>query len=135
MSDRLLELLVFQGAGLMRREEGRTLGLSRSPSSPAPRYASRKAKGWKVGTVDEFLPLTSEEATYVDLKLALSRRLREYRQAKRLTQVEMAKLLKSSQSRVAKIETGDASVSLDLLIRALIALGATRRELGRMIAM
>jgi DNA-binding XRE family transcriptional regulator len=93
-----------------------------------------EAKGWKVGTVDEFLALTPEEATYVDLKLALSQRVREYRQAKHLTQVEMAKLLKSSQSRVAKIETGDASVSLDLLIRSLIALGATRRELGRIIA-
>ena len=94
-----------------------------------------EAKGWKVGTVDEFLHLTPEEATYVDLKLTLSQRVREYRQAKRLTQIEMAKLLKSSQSRVAKIETGDASVSLDLLIRSLIALGATRRELGRIIAM
>ena len=93
-----------------------------------------EAKGWKVGTVDEFLDLTPEEATYVDLKLALSRRVRELRQTKSLTQVEMAKLLKSSQSRVAKIETGDASVSLDLLIRSLIALGATRRELGRIIA-
>src|SRR6266699_525063 len=93
-----------------------------------------EAKGWKVSTVDEFLGLTSEEATYVDLKLALSRRVRELRQTKSLTQVEMAKLLKSSQSRVAKIETGDASVSLDLLIRSLIALGATRRELGRIIA-
>lgn len=94
-----------------------------------------EAKGWKVGTADEFLGLTPDEATYVDLKLALSRQVREYRQAKRLTQVEMARLLKSSQSRVAKIETGDASVSLDLLIRSLIALGATRRELGKIIAM
>jgi DNA-binding XRE family transcriptional regulator len=93
-----------------------------------------EAKGWKIGNVDEFLGLTAEESTYVELKLALSRQVREYRQAKSLTQTEMAKLLKSSQSRVAKIETGDASVSLDLLIRSLIALGATRRELGRMIA-
>ncbi len=92
-----------------------------------------EAKGWKVGSVEEFLGLTAEEATYVELKLALSRQVREYRQAKRLTQTQMARLMKSSQSRVAKIETGDASVSLDLLIRSLIALGATRRELGRMI--
>jgi predicted XRE-type DNA-binding protein len=93
-----------------------------------------EAKGWKVRNVDEFLELTPEEATYVDLRLALSRHVREYRQAKGLTQMEMAKLLKSSQSRVAKIDTGDASVSLDLLIRSLIALGATRGELGRVIA-
>ena len=93
-----------------------------------------EAKGWKVGTTAEFLVLTPEEAAYVDLKLELSQQVREYRQAKRLTQVEMARLLKSSQSRVAKIETGDASVSLDLLIRSLLALGVTRRELSRMIA-
>ncbi len=93
-----------------------------------------EAKGWKVGSVEEFLGLTAEEATYVELKLALSRQVRDYRRAKNLTQTEMARLMKSSQSRVAKIETGDASVSLDLLIRSLIALGATRRELGRMIA-
>ena len=93
-----------------------------------------EAKGWKIGSVDEFLGLTAEEATYVELKLALSQHVREYRQAKRLTQTQMARLLKSSQSRVAKIETGDASVSLDLLIRSLIVLGATPRELGRMIA-
>jgi DNA-binding XRE family transcriptional regulator len=93
-----------------------------------------EAKGWKVGTVDEFLGLTPEETIYIELKLALSRRVRELRQTKSLTQADVARLLKSSQSRVAKIETGDASVSLDLLIRSLIALGATRRELGRIIA-
>jgi DNA-binding XRE family transcriptional regulator len=93
-----------------------------------------EARGWRAGTVDDFLNLTPEEATYIALKLALSRRVRELRQTKSLTQVEMARLLKSSQSRVAKIETGDASVSLDLLIRSLIALSATRRELGRIIA-
>lgn len=49
-----------------------------------------EAKGRKVGTVDEFLGLTPDEATYVELKLTLSERVREYRQARRLTQVEMA---------------------------------------------
>jgi DNA-binding XRE family transcriptional regulator len=93
-----------------------------------------EAKGWKVGTADEFLGLTPEETAYVELKLTLSQRVREYRQAKGLTQVEMARLLKSSQSRVAKIETGDASVSLDLMVRSLLALGATRKELGRIVA-
>ena len=91
-------------------------------------------KGWRVGGIDEFLELTPDEAAYVELKLALSQKVREYRQSKKLTQVEMARLLNSSQSRVAKIETGDASVSLDLLIRSLIALGASRKDLGRMIA-
>ena len=93
-----------------------------------------RKKGWKVGTVEEFLGLTPDEAAYIELKLALSQKVRDYRLSKKLTQVELARVLNSSQSRVAKIETGDASVSLDLLIRSLLALGASRKELGRMIA-
>lgn len=96
--------------------------------------AQLENKGWKVGTADEFLGLAPDESAYVELKLALSQKVREYRHSKKLTQVELARLLNSSQSRVAKIETGDASVSLDLLIRSLLVLGAGRKELGRMIA-
>lgn len=90
-------------------------------------------KGWKVGRVDEFLNLTSEEATYIEMKLALAESIKEHRQRKKLTQVDLARMLKSSQSRVAKIERGDASVSIDLLMRSLIALGATRRDLAQVI--
>lgn len=93
-----------------------------------------EAKGWKVGGADDFLGLTPEEAAYVELKLALSQSVRDHRRSRKLTQVEFARLLKSSQSRVAKIEAGDSSVSLDLLIRALMAMGATRKELARIIA-
>lgn len=93
-----------------------------------------EAKGWKVGSVDEFLGLTSEEAAYIELKLALSQNVRKYRRSKNLTQVQMAKLMKSSQSRVAKVESGDASVSLDLLIRSLIIMGASRKDLARIIS-
>lgn len=91
-------------------------------------------RGWKVGTVQEFLGLTSEEVAYVELKLALSENLKKRRQRKKLTQVELAKLLKSSQSRVAEMEAGDPSVSLDLLVRSLFALGVTKNDLARMIA-
>ena len=93
-----------------------------------------EAKGWKVGSVNEFLGLASEEVAYIELKLALSKNVRKYRQSKKLTQVQMAKLMKSSQSRVAKIESGDASVSLDLLIRSLIIMGASKKDLARMIS-
>jgi DNA-binding XRE family transcriptional regulator len=96
--------------------------------------ARLEAKGWRVGDAEEFLGLTPDEAAYLELKLALSEKVREYRQAKQLTQVQMAQMLGSSQSRVAKIETGDASVSLDLLVRSLLALGATRNELAWIIA-
>src|SRR5712664_1240475 len=92
------------------------------------------AKGWKVGNADEFLGLTPEEAAYVELKLVLSDHLKQQRQQRKLTQGELGKLLRSSQSRVAKMEAGDPSVSLDLLVRSLLTLGASREDLARMIA-
>lgn len=90
-------------------------------------------KGWKVGRVDEFLGLTPEEATYIEMKLALADSIKEHRLREKLTQVDLARMLKSSQSRVAKIERGDVSVSIDLLVRSLIVLGATRRDLAQVI--
>ncbi len=92
-----------------------------------------QAKGWKVGTAGEFLNLSPEEAAYVEVKLALSKNLQEYRKDKKLTQEQVARLLKSSQSRIAKMEAGDPSVSLDLLVRSLLALGASKEHLARML--
>ena len=92
------------------------------------------AKGWKVGSVKEFLNLSPEEAAFVELKLALSKSLQETRRQKRLTQDQLARMLKSSQSRVAKMEAGDPTVSLDLLVRSLLMLGASRKTLARMLA-
>ena len=90
--------------------------------------------GWKVGTVREFLGLSQTEEALAELKLTLSRGLRERRTRRKLTQAQAAKLLKSSQSRVAKMEAGDPSVSLDLLVRSFFTLGASRRDLGRRLA-
>lgn len=90
-------------------------------------------RGWKVGTVAEFLALSPQEQEYIELKLALARKVKERRQKNHLTQHEVAQLLNSSQSRVAKMEAGDPSVTLDLLIRSLLALGATRGELAQVI--
>lgn len=92
-----------------------------------------RAKGWKVGTVKEFLGLSGEESAYIDLKIKLAAGLRQRRQQKGLSQLDLAAKLQSSQSRVAKMEAGDPSVSLDLLIRSLISLGATQRELSQII--
>src|SRR5437016_4472246 len=92
-----------------------------------------RALGWKDGTVAEFLKLTPEESALIEIKLALSRKLRERRQ-KRMTQAQLAEKLRSSQSRVAKAETGDSSVSLELLVRAILATGATAKEVGKAIA-
>ena len=91
-------------------------------------------KGWKVGTVQEFLNLSSDESAYIEVKLALSKTFQRRRREKRLTQQQAARLLKSSQSRVAKMEAGDPSVSLDLLVRSLLALGTPKRALGRILS-
>ena len=90
-------------------------------------------KGWTVGNAEDFLQLSADEAAYVELRLKLSHSLRTQRQNKNLTQVQLAKLVQSSQSRVAKMEAGDSSISLDLLIRSLLALGASNRDLADMI--
>jgi DNA-binding XRE family transcriptional regulator len=86
--------------------------------------------GWAVGSAADFLELSPEEAALVEMRLALSASVRERRQRARLTQTALAERLGSSQSRVAKMEAGDPSVSLDLLVRALLALGATRKEVA-----
>lgn len=92
-----------------------------------------KEQGWKVGSVEEFLELSPEEAAYVELKLRLSESVRRRRKKRRLSQDGFARLIKSSQSRVAKMEGGDPSVSVDLLIRSLLALGASRQDVARVI--
>lgn len=87
------------------------------------------AAGWRVGTADEFLGLSAAESAYVDMKLALSDALKRTRREAKLTQVALAQRLGSSQSRVAKMEAADPSVSLDLLIQALLGAGATREAI------
>lgn len=93
-----------------------------------------EAAGWRVGDAAEFLELSREEAAFVELKLALATYLRDVRVRNSWTQTQVARRLGSSQSRIAKMEAADASVSLDLLVRSLLSLGASRREVGRVIA-
>ena len=83
--------------------------------------------GWRVGSAADFLGLTPAEEAYVEMKLALAQELAEVRHSRRLTQERLAAMLKTSQPRVAMMEKGDPSVSLDLLVRALLALGITPR--------
>lgn len=91
-------------------------------------------KGWRVGTADDFLGLSPQESAFVELRLKLADAVRELRKEKHLTQSQLAKLLGSSQSRVAKVEAAEGSVSVDLLIRSLLAMGATSGDLARVIA-
>ena len=89
-----------------------------------------ESAGWRVGSAGEFLGLTPEEAAYVELKLSLSTELKERRTETGLSQVELARTLGSSQSRVAKMEASDPSVSVDLLVRGLLAIGASQKEIA-----
>jgi DNA-binding XRE family transcriptional regulator len=91
-------------------------------------------KGWRVGSTKEFLGLSAEEEAYIEIKLRLSESFREHRLRREMTQSDVAKVIKSSQSRIAKMEAGDSSVSLDLLVRSLLALGASRKGVIQLIA-
>jgi ribosome-binding protein aMBF1 (putative translation factor) len=92
-----------------------------------------EARGWRVGTPAEFLALSPEEAALVETRLALSQALRRRRTAQHLSQAALAKRLRSSQSRVAKMEAADRSVSIDLLLRGLFALGASPTDVAKAI--
>ena len=93
-----------------------------------------ETKGWKVGSAKDLLHLSDEEEAYIELRLKLAEGLKARRADKGLTQIELAKAIRSSQSRVAKMEAGDPTVSLDLLVRSLLALGASNSELAKIIA-
>lgn len=93
------------------------------------RFECLQANGWKVGSAEGFLQLSEEENRLVDLKLSLSGAVKKSRIKRKLSQIDLAERMKSSQSRIAKIESGDPSVSLDLIVRALIASGATTRDI------
>ena len=92
------------------------------------------AKGWKFGSAKDFLGLTAQEDAYIELRLKLADGLRMRRGTRGVTQTQLARALRSSQSRVAKMEAGDPTVSLDLLVKSLLALGTSNRELAAIIA-
>jgi ribosome-binding protein aMBF1 (putative translation factor) len=92
-----------------------------------------EASGWRVGTAADFLELSSEEAEFVELKLALGSYLRDIRRQRRWTQTQLAQQLGSSQSRIAKMEAADCSVTIDLLVKSLLTVGATPKDVGRVI--
>ena len=92
-----------------------------------------KKAGWRVGSTKDFLGLSEEEAAFIEMKLALAKYLKDKRIRKKLTQVQLAHSLHSSQSRVAKMEAGDPSVSMDLIVRSLLSLGTSPKQLAKVI--
>jgi predicted XRE-type DNA-binding protein len=97
----------------------------------AKKKARLQRAGWKVESAAEFLELSPAESAFVEMRLALSRSLKTKRRQRGLTQTALALRLGSSQSRVAKMEGGDASVTIDLLIQGLLALDATPKDVAR----
>ena len=98
--------------------------------------ATRKkmeAAGWKTGSVSDFLGLTKEDEAFIDLKVALAKALQRERERQHMTQAQVAKLVSSSQPRVAFMEAGKPSVSIDLLIRTLLAMGHSLSDVARVI--
>ena len=97
----------------------------------AAKLKGLRAAGWKVGSAKDFLVLSDDEAALVGLKASLADAIKQARQKRRLSRVDLARRVGSSQSRVAKTEAGDPPVTIDLMVRAILATGATRRELQR----
>jgi DNA-binding XRE family transcriptional regulator len=96
--------------------------------------AGKRDHGYTVTTVQEFLGLTDEDMALIELKIDLIKLLKKTRVAKGLTQLALARSVGSSQSRIAKMEGGSADVSLDLLCKALFALGASTGDLAKAIS-
>jgi DNA-binding transcriptional regulator YiaG len=91
-------------------------------------------KGWKFGSAADFLQMSSEEQAYVEMRVALSQGLKAIRKRKRISQARLARMIGSSQSRVAKMEAASPSVSIDLMIKSMIALGASKKEVANVIS-
>ena len=92
-----------------------------------------EAAGWTVGDTEDFLELSPEQNAFVEMKVKLAEAVREQRKRRKWTQTHLADLISSSQSRVAKIEAGDPSVSLDLVFKSLFALGNSPKDVGKIL--
>jgi len=102
-----------------------------STTKSTAKSARLAAAGWRSGSAQDFLGLSDEEAAYIELRIQLAKTLRAQRASAQLTLQAAAKILGSSQSRIAKMESGDPTVSLDLLFRALFKLGVSGETLAR----
>ena len=102
-----------------------------SESKEARKAARLESAGWKTVTVQGFLGLSDDDMAIIEVKVALAKRLRAQRTRAGLSQVEVAKIVRSSQPRVAKMEAADKTVSIDLLVKALVKTGVSVQEIGR----
>jgi len=94
------------------------------------KQAKLEASGWVVGTPKALLNLSFEDEVFINIKTDLAATFRKQRLDQELSQVVVARRLHSSQSRVAKMEAADPSVTVDLLIRSILRLGGTRETVA-----
>jgi predicted XRE-type DNA-binding protein len=90
--------------------------------------------GFRVGGIQEFLGLTDEEMAYIHLRSSVSDAVRARLRSSALSRYALAKRLEVTRSQVNSLAAGDPSVSLDLLVRALLATGATVLDIAEAIA-
>lgn len=90
--------------------------------------------GWVVGSAKDLLKLSDEELRLIDTKRALMKLLKQTRINNNITQEQLALMISSSQSRVAKIEASSPDVSIDLIFKALFAMGVSQAKLAKVIA-
>ena len=93
-----------------------------------------EAAGWNVGSAASFVELRDDEVTLLETGQSFGRRIKKLRASDGLTQTALEKTMRSSQSRVEKIESGHPGVALELMVRALLALGADPGEVGACIS-
>jgi len=92
-----------------------------------------KEKGYRIGSAADFLKLTPEEEAYIDIRLDISNMVKAQRAKKGWTQEQLARSIGSSQSRIAKLEAGDPGISMDLMIKALLRLGTSKKQIGKLL--
>lgn len=115
----------------MTEQRERSKAMNKSKSMKPAKRKQLEAAGFQIGSASDFLSLSKEEAAFVEMKMALGNQLRKQRERLNFTQGELAKKIGSSQSRVAKMEAADVSVSLDLLVRSLLSTGATQSDVAK----
>ncbi len=91
-------------------------------------------KNWKIGESRDYLKIDSEEMALIELKVSLGNTLKNKREQKEITRSQLAESLHASQSIIEKMETGDPSVSVNLLIDSLLSLGLSKDELAKLIS-
>lgn len=100
----------------------------------AERKRRLEAAGFKFGTVGELFGLSEAEEQLVELKVVIADAVRELRDTRALSQSDLARLVGTGQARISKLERSAESTSLDTLVRCLLVLGASRKDLARTIA-